>query len=49
MKFVAIIFAAAALVTAAGFAYVAMQDVPVQQTEIVKTIPNDRFFASNTQ
>ena len=48
MKFVAFILGIAALITAAGFTFVALKDVPVEQTEIVKTIPNERFFQSNS-
>ena len=48
MKFIAFIFGAALLLTAGGFAFIAFQDVPVAQTEIVKDIPADRFLA-NTQ
>lgn len=49
MKLVAFIFAAALLLTAGGFAFIAFQDVPVTQTEIVKDIPADRYLANNTQ
>lgn len=49
MKLVAFILGAALLLTAGGFAFVAFQDVPVTQTEMVKDIPADRFLASNTQ
>lgn len=47
MKLVSFVFTAAALLLVAGFAYVAFTDIPVEQTEIVKTIPNDRFFSSS--
>jgi hypothetical protein len=49
MKFVAFIFGAALLLTIGGFAFIAFQDVPVAQTEIVKDIPADRYLANNTQ
>lgn len=49
MKFIAFIFGAALLLIAGGFAFIAFQDVPVTQTEIVKDIPADRFLANNTQ
>lgn len=29
-----------------GFAYVAFRDIPVNQTEIVKQVPQDRFHAA---
>ncbi len=32
------------LVVGGGFAYFATIDVPVRQSEITLTIPNDRFF-----
>lgn len=49
MKLVTFILAAAALLAVGGFTFIALQDVPVTQTEIVKTIPHDRFAATNTQ
>lgn len=27
-----------------GFGYIALTDMPVSQTQVEKTIPNDRFF-----
>lgn len=27
-----------------GFIYVALIDIPVNQSEVIQTIPNDRFF-----
>lgn len=32
------------LMVLGGFGYLAMMDVPVQQSDIEKTIPNSRFF-----
>lgn len=39
--------AVAALLLAGGFAYLAAVDIPVTQSEIVKTIPNERFFKNH--
>lgn len=48
MKKLPIIAAAVVVVLlAGGFAAIALMDIPVQQTEITKTIPNDRFFKTN--
>jgi hypothetical protein len=48
MKKLPMIAAAAVVVLLiGGFAAVAFMDIPVQQTEITKTIPNVRFFKSN--
>lgn len=49
MKFVAFILGTALLLTLGGFAFIAFQDVPVTQTEMVKDIPAERFLANNTQ
>ena len=32
------------LLIAAGFTYIAVTDVPVQKSEVTKTVPNERFF-----
>jgi hypothetical protein len=32
------------LMVLGGFGYLAMMDVPVQQSDVEKTIPNSRFF-----
>jgi hypothetical protein len=37
------------LAAAGGFTFVALQDVPVAQTEIVKTVPHDNFYSEKTQ
>lgn len=49
MKLVAFIVGTVLLITAGGFVFVAVQDVPVSQTEIVKDVPSERFLAKNTQ
>ncbi|HEY8191708.1 MAG TPA: hypothetical protein VIG74_04725 [Alphaproteobacteria bacterium] len=48
MKKLPIIAAAIVVVIlVGGFAAVTFMDIPVQQTEITKTISNDRFFKNN--
>ncbi len=49
MKLVAFIVGTVILVTIGGFAFVAFQKPSVNQTEIVKDIPAERFLANNTQ
>lgn len=49
MKLVAFIVGTVLLVTIGGFAFVAFQKPSVNQTEIVKDIPAERFLAKNTQ
>lgn len=49
MKFMAFIFAIATVAVLGGFTFVAFQKVPIEQTEIVKTVPNEKFLASDTQ
>ncbi|GJL84572.1 MAG: hypothetical protein DHS20C02_03470 [Micavibrio sp.] len=44
MKIFKIIFGLAALVLIGGFGYFAIIDVQPPQSEVVKTIPNERFF-----
>ncbi len=44
MKLFKIIFAFLALVVTGVFGYFAVIDIPVQQQEVVQTIPNERFF-----
>ena len=47
MKLIVILFSAVLLLLIGGFAYLAMSDVPVETTQISKTISNDRFFDAN--
>ena len=49
MKLVVFVLAFAMLAAAGGFTFVALQDVPVTQTEIVKTVSHDRFYSEKTQ
>lgn len=44
MKLVKWLLTVFILVIAAGFTYIAVTDVPVQQSQVTKTIPNERFF-----
>lgn len=44
MKVVKFILTATVLVFIAGFAYIAMTDVPIEQNQVTRTIPNERFF-----
>jgi hypothetical protein len=49
MKFIAIVFCLTLVLAAASFVAVAFIDVPVAQTEITKTVPNDQFYNKGTQ
>lgn len=44
MKLVILICSVAALLAVGGFVFFAMTDVPVPQTTVSKTLPNERFF-----
>lgn len=44
MKFVSIVFGMTLVLALVAFVAVAMMDVPVSQTEISKTVPNERFY-----
>lgn len=44
MKFIAIVFCMTLVLAAAGFVAIAFIDVPVEQTEITKTVSNDQFY-----
>lgn len=44
MKIFKIIFVFLALVVTGVFGYFAVIDIPVQQQEVIQTIPNERFF-----
>lgn len=48
MKFIAVAFCLTLVLAVAGFVAVAFIDVPVAQTEITKTVPNDQFYNSNS-
>ncbi len=39
--------AALAVLLVGGFLCLAAMDIPVKQNEVVKTIPNERFFKNN--
>jgi hypothetical protein len=44
MKVVKLLLTASILFFIAGFAYIAMIDVPIEQNQVTRTIPNERFF-----
>lgn len=47
MKIIAIIFGATTILAVLAFVGVSMINVPVEQSEVVKTVSNDRFFSSD--
>lgn len=47
MKLFKLIFSLIAIILIGGFGYFALTDIPVEQKQIVKTIPNERFFNDN--
>ncbi len=44
MKFIGIVFCLTLVLAAAAFVAVSFIDVPVAQTEVSKTVPNERFY-----
>lgn len=44
MKFIGIVFCLTLVLAAAAFVAISMMDVPVQQTEVIKTVPNERIY-----
>jgi hypothetical protein len=44
MKLVKLLLSVFVIVIVAGFAYIALTDVPVEKNQVTKTIPNERFF-----
>lgn len=44
MKFIAIVFCMTLILAVAAFVVIAFIDVPVEQTEITKTVSNERFY-----
>jgi len=44
MKFLGIVFCLTLVLALVGFVTVAMIDVPVEQSQIVKPVSNDRFY-----
>jgi hypothetical protein len=49
MKLMTIIFTLAVIIVIGGFAYIALQEVPLEQTEVTKTVSNDIIFQSKAQ
>ena len=47
MKFATILLAAFVVLIVGGFTFLALTDVPVEHSQITKTIPNDRFLNSH--
>ncbi len=44
MKFIGIVFGLTLVLAVAVFVAISVIDVPVEQTEVTKTIPNDRIY-----
>lgn len=44
MKFIGIVFCLTLVLALVAFVAVAVVDVPVEQSQIVKTVSNDRFY-----
>jgi len=44
MKFIGIVFGIALVLGLVGIIAIAMMDVPVQQSQITKTVSNERFY-----
>lgn len=44
MKFLGIVFGIVVVLALVAFIAIAMIDVPVAQTEVSKTVPNDQFY-----
>lgn len=44
MKLLGIVFCMTLLLALVAFAAIAMMDVPVEQTQITKTVSNERFY-----
>jgi len=47
MKLFKIIFVLILIIILGGLVWLAFTDVPVQQSEMVIDVPNDRFFEEN--
>ncbi len=47
MTFAKIILGIALIICVGGFVFLATVNVPVEQTQITKTIPNDHIFDNN--
>ncbi len=47
MKFATILLAAFVILVVGGFTFLSLTDVPVEHSQITKTIPNDRFLNSH--
>lgn len=44
MKFIGFVFCLTLVLAAAAFVAISFIDVPVHQTEVVKTVPNERIY-----
>jgi hypothetical protein len=44
MKFLSIVFGMTLILALVAFVAVAVMDVPVEQTEVSKTVSNERFY-----
>ncbi|QQG35625.1 MAG: hypothetical protein HYS17_08865 [Micavibrio aeruginosavorus] len=47
MKIIAVITGMTALLAVLAFVSISLIDVPVEQSEVVKTVSNDRFYSSD--
>lgn len=47
MKFIGIVFGIALVLGLVGIIAIAMMDVPVQQSQITKTVANERFYTGS--
>ena len=46
MKLLGIVFCMTLTLALVAFSAIAMMDVPVNQTQISKTVPNERFYSN---
>lgn len=44
MKFIGLVFVLTLVLAAAAFVAISVIDVPVSQTEVTKTVPNERIY-----
>ena len=47
MKIITLVLLLCVALLIGSFAYFAVTDIPVEQSQAIKTIPNDRFFGSS--
>ncbi len=49
MKFIGIVFGIALVLGVVGVTAIAMMDVPVEQSQVTKTVSNERFYTGAAQ